>query len=60
MNAYPDTADKRRAGMAALRTQMLAVHERQIASGKLKPADIAYQRLLVATIKAAQAKFGEV
>ena len=51
---YPDTAEKRRAGMAAFRAQMLAAHERQLASGKLSKADAAYTRSLIATIKAKQ------
>lgn len=57
---YPDTAEKRKAGMAAFRAQMLAAHERQLASGRLNAKDAEYTRSLVATIKAAQAKFGEV
>ena len=56
MNAqYPDTAEKRRAGMAAFRTQMLAAHERMLASGKLSTTDAEYTRSLVATIKTKQA-----
>ena len=57
---YPSTVAQRHAGMAAFRSQMLAAHERMLASGKLSKRDADYTRTLVATIKAAQIKHGEV
>ena len=56
---YPDTKEKRQAGMAGFRRQLLAVHERFANDPKLSAKDRAYQRDLCATIRAAQAKFGE-
>ncbi len=60
MNNYPDTAEKRRAGMKSFRAQMLAAHERLLADNRLTPKirkDVAEYR---DCIKAAQLKFGEV
>ena len=51
---FPDTAEKRRAGMASFRKQMLAAHERQLASGRLSAKDAEYTRSIIATIKAKQ------
>jgi hypothetical protein len=51
---FPDTAEKRRAGMASFRAQMLAAHERTLASGKLSKRDAEFTRSIIATIKAKQ------
>lgn len=55
MFQYPDSTEKRRAGMAAFRAQMLAAHKRMLASGRLNARDAEYTQSLVATIKAKQA-----
>ena len=57
---YPDTAEKRKAGMAAFRKQLLAAHERIIAEGNLKPRDLKAVTEYRDCIKAAQIKHGEV
>jgi hypothetical protein len=57
---YPDTKEKRQAGMAAFRRKLLAAHERFANDPKLSAKDRAYQRELCESIKRAQAKFGEV
>jgi len=56
MNYYPDTPEKRRAGMDSFRAQMLVQHERMLASGKLNAKDRAYTESLIATIKNAQSR----
>jgi hypothetical protein len=57
---YPDTAEKRRAGMASFRRRLLAAHERLSNDPKLSAKDRAYQRELCECIRATQKKFGEV
>lgn len=59
-NGYPDTTEKRKAGMASFRATMLKTHERLANDPKLSEQDRAYQRDLVETIKAAQKRLGEV
>ena len=54
----PDTKEKRQAGMAAFRAQMLAAHQRMLKAEK--PAGRKIRLELIATIKQAQQKFGEV
>lgn len=56
---YPDTPEKRKAGMAAFRRKLLAAHERLAVDPRLSEKDRSYQRNPVATIKAAQQRFGE-
>lgn len=58
MSNFPDTAEKRRAGMAAFRAQMLQAHKRALAQ-TTDAEEAAVQRDLIAAIKAAQRKFGE-
>jgi hypothetical protein len=60
MQNFPDTSEKRQAGMAAVRARMLAAHERQIASGKLKGVALQNQQQAVAVLKATQVRLGEV
>lgn len=57
---YPDTVEKRKAGMAAFRARMLAAHERMLASGTLKPKDRAQVAEYAECIKASQRKFDGV
>lgn len=68
--SYPDTPEKRRAGMARFRARLLAAKQRALAdgvaytnSGKVRPLTAA-ERAAVAqdieAIKAAQVRFGEV
>lgn len=57
---YPDTVEKRKAGMKAFRAQLLAAHERLIAQGNLKPKVLAHVTEYRDAIKAAQVKHGEV
>ena len=57
---YPDTKEKRQAGMAGFRRQLLAAHTRLSTDPHLSAKDRAYQRELCESIKAAQIKFGEV
>lgn len=65
---YPDTPEKRRAGMAHFRAKLLKSHEAMLAGGdpntlkrgKIGDAARAYHRAAIASIKAAQARFGEV
>ena len=59
-NCYPDTAEKRRAGMADLRGTMLAAKLRALAAGGLTPRVRYALEDDVAHIQAVQAKFGEV
>ncbi len=56
---YPDTKEKRQAGMASFRAKLLKAHERFSNDQKLSAKDRAYQRELCESIKAAQKKFGE-
>ena len=56
---YPDTPEKRRAGMAAFRARLLAAHERLLNDPK-QAKDRAYRESLIASIKAAQVRHGEV
>lgn len=62
MNAYtyPETAEQRRAGMAAFRAKMLAAKERALATQKLSKRDREELIGYIAAIKAAQIKHGEV
>jgi hypothetical protein len=60
MDNYPDTKAKQQAGMAMVRARMLAAHERQIASGKLKGVALQNQQQAVAILKATQIRLGEV
>ena len=55
---YPDTAEKRRAGMAAVRAQMLAAHKRQL--GKHGAAVNAQLRDMIRTIEVTQERNGEL
>ena len=57
---YPDTQEKRRAGMKAFRARLLAAHERLIASGKVNKRDLPGVIEYRDAIKAAQVKHGEV
>lgn len=57
---YPDTPEKRRAGMAAFRAKLLKAHQFHATNPKLSEKDRAFQRELVNHIKAAQRKHGEV
>lgn len=57
---YPDTKEKRQAGMAAFRARLLKAHERFANDPSLSAKDRAYQRELCESIKKAQAKFGEI
>jgi hypothetical protein len=57
---YPDTAEKRRAGMKAFRAKLLKAHERFAKDQNLSEKDRAFQVELCESIKAAQKKHGEV
>ena len=57
---YPDTVEKRRAGMAQFRRRMLAAHERFANDPKLSTAERARQRELCDCIRATQKRPGEV
>jgi len=65
---YPDTAEKRKSGMAAFRAQALKTHEALLAGGdantKLQNATgeaaRAFHADMIATIKAAQKRFNEI
>jgi hypothetical protein len=66
--SYPDTPEKRRAGMAAFRAKFLKTHEAMLAGGdpntlkkgKVGEAARRYHSDMIASIKAAQKKLGEV
>ena len=58
MTNYPDTAEKQRAGMAAVRARMLAAHERALANGWVKGRDAETTRCMIATIRATQQRKG--
>lgn len=63
--SYPDTAEKRRAGMAAFRAKLLASHTKILADMeagniKAKAQDLRFQRDTITAIKAHQARLGEV
>lgn len=66
--SYPDTVEKRRAGMAAFRAKLLRTHEAMLNGGDpntLKCGAIGetarkYHATMIADIKAAQIKLGEV
>lgn len=68
MSDYPDTPEKRKAGMAAFRAKMLKAHEAMLAGGdpntlkrgKVGEAARSYHADMVASIKAAQERLGEV
>jgi hypothetical protein len=68
MSGYPDTSESRKAGMAAFRAKLLKAHEAMLAGGdpntlkrgKVGEAARRYHSDMVACIKAAQIKFGEV
>ena len=57
---YPDTVEKRKDGMASFRRQLLAAHERLLASGTLKGKTLRDVTEYRDCIKAAQIKHGEV
>ncbi len=57
---YPDTVEKRRAGMKLFRARLLAAHERLLASGTLKGKTLRDVTEYRDAIKAAQVKRGEV
>jgi hypothetical protein len=67
-NGYPDTPEKRKAGMAAFRAKMLKTHESLLAGddANTKRKDAtgdaarAFHGDMIDTIKSAQKKFGEV
>lgn len=55
---FPDTAEQRKAGMAAFRAKILASYQREIKN--TKNAKVAhFQQDMIDTIKAAQLKRGE-
>ena len=56
---YPATTKQRRAGMAAFRAKLRAVHERFAADSHLSEKECAYQRELANCIKKVQQRFGE-
>lgn len=56
---YPDTAEKRKAGMAAFRAKIRACHERFANDPKLSAKERAHQAALVESIKRVQQRFGE-
>ena len=56
---YPDTVEKRKAGMAAVRAQILASKERAL-QGKLSERVRAALKEDCAIIRAAQVKHGEI
>jgi hypothetical protein len=60
MNDYPDTPEKRRAGMAAFRARLLKAHQFHATNPKLSEKDRAFQRELVEHIQAVQIRRGEV
>ena len=53
---FPDTEEKRRAGMAAFRAQMLAAHLRRANDPRLTKKQRADQQFLADQILATQAK----
>jgi hypothetical protein len=65
---YPDTPEKRRAGMAAFRAKLLKAHQNMLAGGDpntrkrgaLGVAARKYHSDMIDSIKAAQARLGEV
>ncbi len=65
---YPDTAAKRKSGMAAFRATMLKTHEALLAGGDANTkrkcavgeAARAFHADMIATIKAAQVRLGEI
>ena len=65
---FPDTPEKRKAGMAAFRAKMLKAHTAMLAGGdpntikrgKTGEAARRYHAEMVESIKAAQARLGEV
>lgn len=67
MYDYPDTPEKRRAGMAAFRAKLLKSHEAMLAGGdpntkkrgKVGDAARGYHSACIESIKRAQKKFGE-
>lgn len=64
---YPDTTEKRKAGMAAFRAKMLKSHEAMLAGGdpntvkrgKVGEAARRYHADMIESIKAAQKRLGE-
>jgi hypothetical protein len=66
--SYPDTPEKRKAGMAAFRAKMLKAHAAMLAGGdpntakrgKTGEAARKYHADMIESIKRAQARFGEV
>ena len=52
--SYPDTAEKRRAGMARVRAIMLAAHKRQLESGRWRGANAEQIRDMISVIEATQ------
>ena len=68
MNGYPDTPEKRKAGMAAFRAKMLKAHTTMLAGGdpntlkrsKTGEAARRYHADMIASIEAAQVQLGEV
>jgi hypothetical protein len=65
---YPDTPEKRKAGMAAFRAKMLKAHEAMLAGGdpntlkrgKTGEAARGYHADMIESIKSAQKRLGEV
>lgn len=58
--SYPDTAEKRRAGMKAFRAKMLNVHAQRLMDASIDADERKFQESMVASIKEAQKRLGEV
>ena len=56
---YPNTVEKRKAGMAFFRAKMLVAHQRMAKDKTLTANERTYQKTLVATIRKAQQKYGK-
>lgn len=57
---FPETTEQRKAGMAAMRAQMLAAKKRALDNQKLKPADRKAIESDIALIEKIQRERGEI